>query len=66
MKFYYNEDGYSNNIADYIANNPVKQIMFERIYISEKRILTCPEPWKFVSKYAELDNDPRFNISNKS
>ena len=63
-KFYYNEDGFSNNIEDYIANNPVKQIMLERIFISEKRILMGTEPWRFVSKYAELDNDPRFNISN--
>ena len=62
--FYYDEDQYSNNFQKYLSENPMKQEFLKRIYIHNLPLTPENDGWKIISKSAQLQNNPIFNISN--
>lgn len=63
--FYSNEDEFSYNFQDYLSNNPVKQQLMNRILIHNLPLhIDKIKSFKIISKSAQLDNDPQFNISS--
>ena len=62
--FYHNEDEFSNKFIEYLSNNPIKQILLKQIYIHDLPITTGNNGWNTVSKSAQVNNDPIFNIPN--
>ena len=62
--FYHNEDQFSNKFIEYLSNNPIKQILLKQIYIHDLPITTGNNGWNIVSKSAQVNNDPIFNIPN--
>ena len=62
--FYHNEDEFSNKFIEYLSNNPIKQILLKQIYIHDLPITTGNNGWNIVSKSAQVNNDPIFNIPN--
>lgn len=65
-KFYYNEDQFSNEFIKFLSDNPVKHEFLKRIYIHDLPLAILPEPWRIISKSAQINNDSQFNISNNT
>ena len=65
-KFYYNEDQFSNEFINFLSDNPVKHEFLKRIYIHDLPLAILPEPWRIISKSAQINNDSQFNISNNT
>lgn len=62
-RFYQNEDQYSDNFESYLQSNPIKEIFRKRIYIRDLPLMPeSKDTYKVVSKSAEVENDPQFNI----
>ncbi|MDE6234492.1 MAG: hypothetical protein K2M56_01930 [Muribaculaceae bacterium] len=62
--YYHNEDQYSNNFQKYLSENPMKQEFLKRIFIHDLPLAPKIDGWEIISKSAQLQNNPIFNISN--
>lgn len=62
--FYYNEEQFSDEFIKYLSNNPIKDILLKQIYIHDLPMPIGNSDWKIISKSAQVNNDPIFNIPN--
>lgn len=60
---YNNEDEFSDNFQRFLISNPVKELLMKRIVIRDIPLSIKTDPWKFMGKSAQFENDPSFNLA---